>query len=47
MSSFYDEMSPLERILYRSSPRTHEYESLTAEIRRGERKKALDQIQKL
>lgn len=47
MPKFSDEMSPLERILYRSSPRTHEYESLTGKIRRNERKKALEQIQKL
>jgi hypothetical protein len=45
MSDFYDGMSPLQRILYRSSPRTHEYESLTGKIRRGERKKALEKIQ--
>ncbi|TLX16583.1 hypothetical protein [Rhizobium sp. MHM7A] len=47
MPKFSDEMSPLERTLYRSSPRTHEYESLTGKIRRGERKKALEQIQTL
>ena len=47
MSNFYDQMSPLERVLYHSSPRTHEYESLTGKVRRGERKKALEQIQTL
>jgi hypothetical protein len=47
MSDFYEDMSPLDRVLYRSSPRTHEYVSLTGKIRRSERKKALEQIHKL
>lgn len=45
MPKSFDEMSSLERVLYRCSPRTDEYESLTGKIRRGERKKALEQIQ--
>ncbi len=47
MHNLQQELSALEEILERGSPRTHEYESLTGKIRRRERKQALEQIKKL